>query len=81
MNFRPQDAQQLLDNPMLKTWFAESRENLIKRLESPQIKEEEMAEAIRMLKLLKSLQSHLNSYINEGKIQEFNLSQKKRWFK
>lgn len=80
MNFRPQDAQLLLENPMLNTWFEESRENLIKRIESPKIKEDEIAEAVRMLKLLKSLKSHLNSYLNEGKITEFNLNQKKRWF-
>lgn len=80
MNFRPSDAQQLLDNPMLKTWFEESRENLIKRIESPQIKEDELAEAVRMLKLLKSLKSHLNSYLDEGKIAEFNLKQKKRFW-
>lgn len=80
MNFRPQDAQQLLDNPMLKTWFDESRENLIRRIEAPAIKEDEQAEAVRMLKLLKSLKSHLNSYVNTGKIEEFNLNQKKRWF-
>ena len=80
MNFRPSDAQQLLDNPMLKTWFEESRENLIKRIESPQIKEDELAEAVRMLKLLKSLKSHLNSYLDEGKISEFNLKQKKRFW-
>lgn len=79
MNFKPQDAQQLLENPLLKTWFEESRENLVKKLESPTIKEEEMQEAVRMLKLLKSLHGHLQGYINTGKIEEFNLRQKKRW--
>lgn len=80
MKFRKEDAQQLLDNPMLNTWFEDSRENLVNRIESPTIKEAELTEAVRMLKLLKSLKAHLHSYINSGKIEEFNLNQKKRWF-
>lgn len=79
MKFRAEDAQQLLENPMLKTWFEESREVLVKKLESPTIKEDEMQEAVRMLKLLKNLHGHLAGYINTGKIEEFNLRQKKRW--
>lgn len=80
MKFRAEDAKQLLENPMLKTWFEDSREALVKKLESPTIKEPEQQEAVRMLKLLKNLHSHLNGYINTGKIEEFNLRQKKRWF-
>lgn len=79
MNFKPGDAQQLLDNPLLKTWFEESRENLVKKLESPTIKDCEIQEAVRMLKLLKNLQNHLQGYINTGKIEDFNLRQRKRW--
>lgn len=79
MSFKAQDAELLLENPMLKTWFEESRENLVKKLESPTIKDNESAEVVRMLKLLKSLHSHLHSYMNTGKIEDFNLRQKKRW--
>ena len=78
--YTSEDAQQLLDNPMLKRWFEDSRENLVNRIESPTIKETELTEAVRMLKLLKSLKAHLHSYINTGKIEKFNLEQKKKWF-
>lgn len=80
MTFRAEDAKQLLENPMLKTWFEDSRENLVNKIESPTIKEKELEEAVRMLKLLKSLKANLMSYANSGKIEEFNLNQKKRWF-
>jgi hypothetical protein len=80
MNFNAEDAQALLDNPLLKKWFEDSRENLVNRIEGPNIKKEEQEEAVRLLKTLRSLKANLHGYINSGKIEEFNLNQKKRWF-
>lgn len=74
------DAKAVLKNQAFKDAFLAVREQMVVRQESGRLTQEEELESIRTLKNLKRLENYLIRLLNDEKVKEFNLKNKKRFF-
>lgn len=79
---RGQEAQQLLNNPLLREAFEKIRERLEeRRLHAKPTELELCADAIRVEQLLRALEREIRNYVDTGKMADFELGRKKGLFK
>lgn len=76
---RAAEATQLLNNKLLIESFNNIRESVVHKLESKYCNEEERLAANIALNLLRQIRANMEKYINDGKVEEFNLRQRKNW--
>lgn len=79
---RASDAQILLSNPLLKGAFDAVRDKLVTAAENAGMNDVETQHNIVLsLQLLKQIKAQIESYVNDGRIEEFKLKQKRGLFK
>lgn len=77
---RSQQAQFLKDNPLLKESFESVRSGLVKALEQVSITDRDKQQAITLsLQCLAQIEQYITSCIDDQKVAEFNLAQRKRF--
>lgn len=74
------EALQLLNNKLFKESLNNIRESIVLKLESKYLNEEERLAANIALNILRQIRLNIEHYVNDGKIEEFNLKQKKKLF-
>lgn len=78
---RAADAKALLESPLLKGAFEEVRNKLVIAAENVGMNDKEtQSNIVLSLQLLKQIKAQVESYVNDGKIAEFKLKQKKGLF-
>lgn len=78
---RAEKAKQLLDNELFKESFSTLKEQLVAKAETVGINDKETQHSIILsMQLLKRIESHIVRHINDGKVAEFSLKQKRKLF-
>jgi hypothetical protein len=78
---RAEKAQRILDDELFKESFESVRLALLQKFESAPIGDADGIMKVRLcLKLLTDVRANLEAVIRDGKVEEFNIQEKKRLF-
>lgn len=73
---RAKRAKALLNDPMLNEAFEGVRQAILTNFENTKVQDHEAMLHLRlMLHVLKSVRANLTSYVNDGKVLDFNVRQ------
>ena len=76
---RAQKAEQILTNPLFAESFESTRQAIFAKIEQTPIRDAEGLANLRIcLKLLNDVRANLTQVLNDGKIEQFRLEEKKR---
>lgn len=75
---RAAEAAQLLENRLFNEALNNIRNSIVITLESKYCNEEERISANIALNLLRKIRANIETYVNDGKVEDFNLKQKKK---
>jgi hypothetical protein len=78
---RAQKAERILTDPLFAEAFENTRQAIFQKIESTPIRDDEGLKHLRLsLKLLQDVRANLTAILNDGKIEEYRLEEKKRLF-
>ena len=78
---RAQKAERILTDPIFVEAFENTRQAIFQKIEQTPIRDDEGLKHLRLsLKLLQDVRANLTAVLNDGKIEEYRLEEKKRLF-
>jgi hypothetical protein len=78
---RADKAQRILNDEIFKESFESVRQALLSKFEAAPVNDAEGMVKVRLcLKLLNDVRANLEAVIRDGKVEEFNIQEKKRLF-
>lgn len=78
---RAEKAQRILDDEIFKESFESVRQALLHKFETAPVSDADGMVKVRLcLKLLSDVRANLESVVRDGKVEEFNIQEKKRLF-
>lgn len=78
---RAEKAQRILTDPIFVEAFENTRQAIFQKIEQTPIRDDEGLKHLRLsLKLLQDVRANLTAVLNDGKIEEYRLEEKKRLF-
>lgn len=76
---RAEKAQRILNDEIFKESFESVRQALLQKFESAPVNDAEGMVKVRLcLKLLTDVRANLEATLRDGKVEEFNIQEKKR---
>lgn len=76
---RAEKAQRILNDEIFKESFESVRQALLQKFESAPVNDADGMIKVRLcLKLLNDVRANLEAVIRDGKVEEFNIQEKKR---
>ena len=77
---RAEKAQRILNDPIFSEAFENTRQAIFQRIEQTPIRDDEGLKHLRLsLKLLGDVKANLTAILNEGKVEEYRIEEKKRF--
>jgi hypothetical protein len=78
---RAQKAERILTDPLFAEAFENTRQAIFHKIEQTPIRDAEGLANLRLsLKLLQDVRANLTQMLNDGKIEQYRLEEKKRLF-
>lgn len=78
---RADKAQRILNDPIFVEAFENTRQAIFQKIEQTPLRDAEGLASLRLsLKLLQDVRANLTAILNDGKIEEYRLEEKKRLF-
>ena len=78
---RAEKAQRILEDELFKESFESVRQALLQKFESAPVGDADGIMKVRLcLKLLTDVRANLEAVVRDGKVEEFNIQEKKRLF-
>lgn len=78
---RAQKAERILSDPLFTEAFENTRQAIFQKIEATPIRDDEGLKHLRLsLKLLQDVRANLTAILNDGKVEEYRLEEKKRLF-
>lgn len=76
---RAEKAQRILDDELFKESFESVRQALLQKFETAPVNDADGMVKVRLcLKLLNDVRANLETVVRDGKVEEFNIQEKKR---
>lgn len=76
---RAEKAQRILTDPIFVEAFENTRQAIFQKIEQTPLRDAEGLASLRLsLKLLQDVRANLTAILNDGKIEEYRLQEKKR---